>query len=142
MTTERILRNKGAEVATIQPGATVTQAAELLAEKNIGAVVVSGDGAAVDGILSERDLVRAMRKRGADVFDMLVAELMTKEVTTCTLKDGTRGLLALMTDRRIRHLPVVDEGRLVGIVSIGDVVKLRLDDLVSETEAMRDYISA
>ncbi len=141
MTAERILTNKGTGVATIAPDATLGEAAAMLVENNIGAVVVSRDGSQVEGILSERDLVRAMREKGADMFEVTVGELMTREVATCARGDATRGLLALMTERRIRHVPVVDAGRLVGIVSIGDVVKLRLDDLVSETEAMRDYIS-
>ena len=141
MTADRILRSKGGAIITIQPEATIADALAVLSDKNIGAVIVSADGVSVSGILSERDVVRAMHKSGASVFALPVAELMTKNVRTCTRTDPARSLLAVMTERRIRHLPVVDDGRLVGLVSIGDVVKLRLDDLVTETEAMRDYIS-
>ncbi len=141
MTAERILRNKGADVATISPEATLAEAAAMLQARNIGAIVVSGDGARVEGIVSERDLVRALAMRGAEVFAARVADLMTADVATCRLGDASRGILARMTERRIRHLPVVEDGRLIGIVSIGDVVKLRLDDLVHETEAMREYIT-
>jgi CBS domain-containing protein len=140
MTAERILKNKGGAVATIAPTATVGDAVNLLASNNIGAVVVSSDGLKVEGILSERDVVRAMGGLQADIFDAAVSDLMTANVLTCSRGDGTRRMLATMTERRIRHLPVVEDGKLVGLVSIGDVVKIRLDDLATETEAMQDYI--
>jgi CBS domain-containing protein len=141
MTAERILKTKGHAVLTIEPDASIMDAVALLAEKNIGAVVVSAEGGKVDGILSERDLVRAMGKHREALFDLKVRDLMTKNVFTCTSSDGTMSILARMTERRIRHLPVVDDGKLTGVISIGDVVKIRLDDLVAETEAMRDYIT-
>lgn len=141
MTAERILKTKGHTVLTIKPDASIMDAVALLSEKNIGAVVVSADGGKVDGILSERDLVRAMGKHRVALFDLKVQDLMTRNVFTCTSTDGTMSILARMTERRIRHLPVVDDGKLTGVISIGDVVKIRLDDLVAETEAMRDYIT-
>jgi CBS domain-containing protein len=141
MTADRILQTKGGTVITIQPKATVGDALAVLADNNIGAIIVSIDGDSVDGIISERDIVRAMHKGGPAVFDALVEELMTKDVRTCARTDPARGMLTIMTDRRIRHLPVVDAGKLIGLISIGDAVKIRLDDLVAETEAMRDYIT-
>lgn len=140
MTAEKILKNKGGAVATIAPTATVGDAVNLLASNNIGAVVVSSDRLKVEGILSERDVVRAMGGLQADIFDAAVSDLMTANVLTYSRGDGTRRMLATMTERRIRHLPVVEDGKLVGLVSIGDVVKIRLDDLATETEAMQDCI--
>lgn len=142
MTADRILKSKGGTVITIRPEASITDALAVLSNNNIGAIIVSTDGVAVDGILSERDIVRAMHRAGPKVFDTPVSELMTKNVRTCARGDPARGMLTVMTERRIRHLPVVDNGKLIGLISIGDAVKIRLDDLVAETEAMRAYISA
>jgi|TARA_B110000196_G_C21022243_1_gene603392 CBS domain-containing protein len=141
MTAGRILRSKGESVVTIKPNDEVREAVALLATKNIGAVVVSIDGKTADGILSERDIIRELHRQSLSVVGTDVASIMTRDVKTCRSSDLARGLLTVMTERRIRHLPVVDDGILVGLVSIGDIVKLRLDDLVAETEAMRDYIT-
>ncbi|WP_018656517.1 CBS domain-containing protein [Actinomadura flavalba] len=135
-----ILRNKGDAVATVAPGTTVRDLLELLSERNIGAAVVSADGASVDGIVSERDVVRRLHERGADLLAAPVSEIMTARVETCgpdAVVDDVRGI---MTEHRFRHLPVVQDGRLAGIVSIGDVVKSAIDVLESEREHLVGYI--
>ena len=141
MTAARILGRKQTGTVTIRSDATVAQAVEILAEKNIGALVVSDDGTTVAGILSERDVIRGLSKSGPGMLENPVAAIMVRDVQTVTPADTVHGMLARMTEGRFRHLPVMENGRMVGIVSIGDVVKLRLDDLLVETEAMRDYIS-
>ena len=141
MNVETILGRKGKVVFTVSPDTTISRAAQLLREKRIGAVVVSSDGAQVLGILSERDIVHGLAERGAAVLELPVDELMTHDVETCTGEDTGGELLALMTDRRFRHLPVLENGSLAGIVSIGDVVKSRLDEIMREAEALRDYIA-
>ena len=141
MTAARILSRKEGETVTIKSSATVSQAINILSENNIGAVVVSDDGYTVSGILSERDIVRELNRSGASLLETGVADIMTTKILTCTLTDSLRNLLAIMTERRVRHLPVVEDNRMVGIVSIGDVVKMRLDDLVSEAESLRGYIT-
>ena len=141
MTAARILSRKDGETVTIKPSATITEAIDLLSEHNIGAIVVSDDGYTVSGILSERDIVRELRRSGASLLETGVADIMTTKILTCKLNDSLRNLLALMTERRVRHLPVVENNRMVGIVSIGDVVKMRLDDLVTEAESLRGYIT-
>lgn len=140
MKVHTMLARKGSEVATIQPDATVGTAVRVLKEHRIGALVVSADGERVDGILSERDIVRALDELGAGLLDAPVSELMTKTVKTCTPADGIEALMTEMTQSRIRHLPVVDAGRLAGIISIGDVVKTRLEELEAEANALRDYV--
>ena len=140
MTVARILQTKGNTVTTISPDALVAQAVAVLSEGNFGAIVASKDGKSVDGILSERDIVRRLHDLGENVLKRPVREIMTANVITCSPSDRSQGLLAVMTGRRIRHLPVVEDGELIGIISIGDVVKIRLDDLVSETEALQQYI--
>src|SRR5205823_1541302 len=124
-----ILRNKGAAVATVRPDASVRELLAMLAEHNIGAVVVSTDGVIITGIVSERDVVRRMHERGADVLSAPVSSIMTAEVRTCGLDDNVDGLRQIMTERRFRHMPVLADGRLAGIVSIGDVVKSTIDEL-------------
>ena len=141
MNVEAILRNKGSTVATVQPDATVGEAVALLRRKAIGALVVSGDGRAVDGILSERDLVHALADRGAALLDLRVEQLMTHRVVTCSPRDSVGDLMAQMTERRIRHIPVLRDGALAGIVSIGDVVKARLDEMEYETSSLRSFIA-
>ena len=135
-----VLRGKGNQVVTISPEATVTELLALLAEHNIGAVVVSPDGSSVGGIVSERDVVRLMN-RTPDAGDVRVSAIMTAEVRTCGPDDHIDNLMRLMTDRRIRHVPVVVDGALVGIVSIGDVVKTRIGELEFEREQLSNYIS-
>ena len=137
----QVLRRKGSDVATIEPGASVTTVLASLAEHGVGALVVSGDGRAVDGIVSERDIVRAMAHHGADTLTMTAAELMTAEVVTCSPDASIDQLMAAMTERRFRHVPVTEDHVLVGIVSIGDVVNARLRELETETEQLTNYIS-
>lgn len=140
MNVQSILQRKGAEVATISQTASVCDAVRLLGERRIGALVVSGDGRAIEGIISERDVVRVAENGGLD--DITVGSVMSTDVVTCAVGDGVDRLMALMTERRIRHLPVVDDGgHLAGIVSIGDVVKARLTELEHENRALADYIS-
>ncbi len=142
MYVQSILAAKGTEVATIAPDASVRDAVALLNERRVGALVVSADGRTIDGILSERDVVRGLGSRSTAALDLAVADLMTREVTTCGDKDTIEQLMWLMTDQRIRHLPVADdEGGLAGIVSIGDVVKFRLGQLESENQALYEYIT-
>ena len=128
------------EVVTATPGSTVRDLVASLAEHNLGALVVSGDGTHLDGIVSERDVVRHLG-RDASVLDASVEQIMTSTVRTCTPEDRLDDLLSLMTEHRIRHVPVVEGDALVGIVSIGDVVKHQLDEIQREAEAMREYIS-
>jgi CBS domain-containing protein len=141
MRISEILRNKGEQVATIEPEAKVRQLLALLAEHNIGAVVVSTDGATIEGIASERDVVRRLNERGAGLLDEPVSAIMTESVRTCEPSANVESLRATMTEHRIRHVPVVRDGRLVGIVSIGDVVKSAIAELETEREQLVDYIS-
>lgn len=140
MKVREILGGKGSEVATIRPDSTISMAASLLKLKKIGALVVSEDGKGVAGILSERDIVRGLVDNGRELMDMPVADLMTSTVKTCHLGSDLNEIMVEMTRSRIRHLPVVEEGQLSGIISIGDVVKNRLDELETETSVLRDYI--
>jgi CBS domain-containing protein len=141
MRISEILRRKGDEVATIEPDAKVRTLLALLAEHNIGAVVVSADGEAIDGIASERDVVRRLNDRGAGLLDEPVSSIMTATVRTCGPGDNVEDLRATMTEHRFRHVPVVRDGKLVGIVSIGDVVKSAIAELETEREQLVDYIS-
>ena len=142
MNVEAILKGKGRSVTTIAPTATVGDAVDLLRGKGIGALVVSGDGATVAGILSERDVVHALAERGAGLLALQVSALMTRHVFTCKPGDSIAELMAEMTERRIRHLPVIEDGRLSGIVSIGDVVKYRLDEIQAEANSLRQFITS
>ncbi|WP_067177517.1 CBS domain-containing protein [Microtetraspora niveoalba] len=135
-----VLRGKGTDVATVRPDATVTQLLAVLAERNIGAVVVSEDGATIIGIVSERDVVRRLADRGASVLDLPVSAIMTSEVHTCSPEANVDELRRTMTNHRVRHVPVTREGRLAGIVSIGDVVKSTIEELETENEALVGYI--
>lgn len=134
-----VLRTKGNAVATIGPDATVGQLVETLAEHNIGAAVVTDSGQ-LAGIVSERDVVRRLRERGADLLSATVAEIMTVDVLTCGPDDTVDHLAETMTERRIRHMPVLRDGELVGIVSIGDVVKSRISQLETDREQLESYI--
>jgi len=136
-----VLRVKGGEVVTVTPDTEVRDLLNVLAEHRIGAVVVSRDGISVDGIASERDIVRAMAERGAAVMSEPVTAIYTAEVHTVDLDTQLEDLMRIMTEHRIRHLPVVVDGALRGIVSIGDVVKKRIDELESERSALTNYIS-
>ncbi|TDE41432.1 CBS domain-containing protein [Nonomuraea mesophila] len=135
-----ILRGKGSEVTTVTPAATVRELLAKLAEHNIGAVVVSSDGAVIEGIVSERDVVRRLHDRGAAVLDDPVSAIMTAEVHTVGPGENVESLRRTMTTERVRHMPVVDGGRLVGIVSIGDVVKSAIEELETEKASLVDYL--
>jgi CBS domain-containing protein len=141
MNVETILRNKGRRVSTIRSDATIADAVEMLRLNGIGALVVSDDGEGVDGILSERDIVFALVDDGAALLSQPVSEVMSRAVVTCQPHDSVAELMAEMTNRRIRHFPVVEDGRLCGIVSIGDVVKNRLDEIEFEASSLRSFIA-
>jgi CBS domain-containing protein len=136
----QLLRRKGHDVATIEGSRSVRDALAVLAEQGIGALVVSADGRAIDGIVSERDVARGLHDRGAGLLGDPISSVMTAEVHTCTPHVQLTDLARLMTDERVRHVPVVDGDALVGIVSIGDVVKARLDELEEERRQLVDYI--
>ena len=136
----QLLRHKGHDVATIDGSRSVRDALALLAERRIGALVVSADGRTIDGILSERDIARGLHDRGAGLLGDPITSVMTAEVHTCVPGVQLTDLARLMTDERVRHVPVVDDDALVGIVSIGDVVKARLDELEEERRQLVDYI--
>jgi CBS domain-containing protein len=135
-----VLRNKGDGVVTIRPDDSVAHLLAVLAQHGIGAVVVSDDGRQVGGIVSERDVVRHLHRTGVDVVQGPVSAIMTAEVTTCDADDDVEALARTMTERRIRHLPVTLDGELHAIVSIGDVVKMRIDALQSERDQLVGYI--
>jgi CBS domain-containing protein len=141
MNVEVILKTKGREVITARPDATLAAAARELQQRGIGAVVVLDDKGEVSGILSERDIVHALAKLGPDSLSQPVADVMTRRLHTCKLTDTINDLMALMTAQRIRHLPVVEKGKLCGIVSIGDVVKYRLEEVEFEAGALREYVA-
>lgn len=136
-----ILDRKGREVVTIRPEATIEEAAQQLAAHRIGALVVSADGRTVAGIISERDIVTRLAESGAAILAMAVADLMTTAVTTCTSEQTADELMKTMTEERHRHVPVVEEGELVGLVSIGDVVKSHTDELETQVEALEGYVT-
>jgi CBS domain-containing protein len=142
MLVRQILKSKGSDrVLTIPPDATVAEAARVLSECRIGSLVVSSDGQRVDGIISERDIVREMGKRGVSAFEERVEEMMTGKVETCIADDQADDVLTKMTQGRFRHLPVVEGDVMVGIISIGDVVKARLSELSMEKDALEGMIS-
>lgn len=135
-----LLRDKGSAVATVSPTTTVTELLGVLSKYNIGATVVT-DGDNVVGIVSERDIVRRLEERGAALLGVAIGEIMTRSVVTCAPADSVDSLAATMTKRRIRHMPVVSAGQLVGIVSIGDVVKSRISQLETDREQLESYIA-
>ena len=135
-----VLRGKGGAVVTINPDATVAELVAGLADHNIGAMVVTGpDG--VKGIVSERDVVRQLHTHGASVLSRPVEDIMTSVVSSCSKEDTVDSLTLLMTENRVRHVPVLEDGKLIGIVSIGDVVKTRMQELESEHEQLQSYIT-
>jgi CBS domain-containing protein len=140
MTVKAILCKKGRDVVTIDPSATLEAAIATLAEQRIGALVVPGADQRVIGILSERDVVRTFAELGADALTRRLAQVMTREVVTCGEGDTAVAIMELMTNGRFRHVPVVERDRLVGIVSIGDIVKHRLSIMEQESAALHDYI--
>jgi CBS domain-containing protein len=139
-TVSSILKHKGHDVVTVAPLQTVTWVVEVLAQNRIGAVPVVSEGGQLIGIISERDIVRGMSKHAEAVLTLPAHQLMTREVKTCTPEDQLVEIMEVMTLQRIRHLPVVENGELHGIVSIGDVVKQRLEEVQSEAEELRSYI--
>ncbi|HJU32201.1 MAG TPA: CBS domain-containing protein [Hyphomicrobiaceae bacterium] len=141
MNVSAILRQKGRAVTTAHPETTLIEIANKLAAKRIGSIVIVGAGGEVEGIVSERDVIRALATGGADCLVQPVSRTMTRQVITCQESDTLEELMAMMTARRFRHLPVVADGALVGIVSIGDVVKHHIAEVEMEATAMRDYIA-
>jgi CBS domain-containing protein len=140
MTIKTILSQKGRDVVTIEPTATLAAAVRVLAERRIGALVVTGADGRVIGILSERDIVRALAEQGSQVLIVPVSEVMTRKVVTCGESDTVGELMEQMTQGKFRHVPVLEQNRLAGIISIGDVVKSRLEEMARESDALRDYI--
>ena len=140
MTVKTILSTKGSNVTTTEPTATLESGIGILAERGIGALVVLGADHRVIGILSERDVVRALAERGAGALTEPLAQVMTRRISTCSQSDTVDSIMEQMTADKFRHVPVVEQGRLVGIVSIGDVVEHTLRDMKLESEALHDYI--
>jgi len=135
-----ILAEKGRETFTIDPNASLAEAVSLLAAKRIGAALILGPDRRIAGIISERDVVRALAERGAAALDEPVSRTMTRKVETCNESETVANIMERMTAGKFRHMPVVDQGRLVGVVSIGDIVKHRVQQMEHESVAMRDYI--
>ncbi|MBM3555406.1 MAG: CBS domain-containing protein [Alphaproteobacteria bacterium] len=144
MNVAAILKSKGNSVLAVAPASSVAEAAKLLAGRRIGAVLVDGGSGpgGISGILSERDIVRGLAESGAPVLDKPVSTLMTKDVVTCAPSHTLAQIMALMTEKRIRHLPVAEGNQLVGVISIGDVVKFRIAEIEREAQDLRDYIQA
>jgi CBS domain-containing protein len=140
MTVNDILLHKGTQVITIEPTAPLAAAVQMLAQRRIGALLVTGADHRIVGIISERDVVRVLDEQGTAVLGRPVAEAMTRRVVTCDRNDTIAEIMERMTDGKFRHVPVIDRGRLAGIVSIGDVVKARLSELEHEQDALREYI--
>lgn len=141
MLVQQILKSKASDaVVTVQPGTLVRDAAKILADKRIGTVVVSKSGDTADGILSERDIVRELAARGAECLSDKVDDYMTTKLVTCTRADKADHALSLMTEGRFRHMPVVEEGKLIGLITLGDVVKARLSELSMEKDALEGMI--
>jgi CBS domain-containing protein len=140
MIVKNILVGKRGNVVTIEPTANLTAAVKLLAERRIGAVVILGADNRIVGILSERDIVRVLAEHGPTALNQPVGQVMTRDVKTCSEDDTIGGLMSRMTTGKFRHMPVVEQGKLIGIVSIGDVVKNRVEEIEHETEALRDYV--
>lgn len=142
MTVQRILNSQdGGTAVSIGPDAGIDEALDALASKNVGALVVSSDGREVEGIVSERDIVRALRTMGPDLLKKKVRDIMTEDVVTCVAEDRAAGIMAVMISKHLRHIPVVKDGNLVSMVSIRDLLHLRLEEVTSEADAMRSYIT-
>ena len=141
MLVAHVLRQKGSRIVSVKPDDKIAEAAQTLNRERIGAVLVRDGAGDVRGILSERDLVRGMARHGEGVFAMRVRDLMTGQVTVCTPDDTVDHVMAVMTAGRFRHLPVLRERELIGVISIGDVVKARIEETEAEARAMRDYIA-
>jgi CBS domain-containing protein len=141
MSVAHILKHKGRDVVTVLPGETVKHVADVLAAKRIGAVIVSRGDGIIDGIVSERDVVRCISELGAGALAKPVSSIMTSSVRACAEDDSEAELMVMMTQHRIRHLPVVNKGRLAGMISIGDVVKFRIEAIERDAADMKAYIS-
>jgi CBS domain-containing protein len=141
MNVATILQHKGGNVVTTRPGTSIAEITSLLCGARIGAVVVSADRVRVEGIVSERDIIRALAQHGGAALSMTAEDIMTRDVVTCTPEDIAADLMAMMTAGRFRHIPVCEEGALVGLVSIGDVVRVRVDEIEHEAEALRTYVT-
>lgn len=142
MHVQNILDEKGNRVVTTQPNATIAATSRLLSEHRIGAVLVTDEAGDIVGVISERDIVKGLARDGASVTDRTVADLMTRNVHTCQPGDTIAEIMAVMTERHIRHLPVMANGRWIGMISIGDVVKYRLDEAKLEVDSLREYVLA
>lgn len=142
MIVKSIIDNKGRDVVTLEPGVSLDEAAQLLAGRRIGAVVVLGAGGSVAGILSERDIVRVIAERGTGAMKEKVSQVMTRKVVTCTLDESIHSIMERMTAGKFRHMPVVEKGKLAGIISIGDVVKHRIVEMEQESDALKTYIQS
>ena len=140
MTVKEILSRKGSDVVTADPNATLSDAVQLLAARRIGAVVVTGADRRIVGILSERDIVRTLAEKGAQALDRPISEVMTRKVITCGVGETVPEIMERMTVGKFRHVPVVEQGRLAGIISIGDVVKSRVQQMEQESAALQEYI--
>ena len=141
MTVRRILAAKGRDVVTITPATSIAEAVQLLNERRLGALIIEEASGVVAGIVSERDIVRSLALHGAGALELPVSHVMTREVVTTVESATIQSVMSEMTDGRFRHLPVVEHGRLAGIVSIGDVVKHRLAEMEDEQQALREYIA-
>lgn len=141
MNVAAILKVKGSSVVTVKPDTKIAEVTRILTEKRIGAVLVSSDGQRAQGILSERDIVRSLATNGNATLDKQAHELMTARVTTCSPDDQLADLMGVMTAKRIRHLPVTEDGTITGIISIGDVVKWRVEEIEREADALRAYVA-
>jgi CBS domain-containing protein len=140
MNVKAILAAKGGDIFSIEPAADLAAAAKLLSPHRIGAVIIRGAGGRLAGILSERDIVRAVSEHGIDALSVSVSQMMTRNVTTCGENDSIADLMERMTAGKFRHMPVLRDGQLIGVVSIGDVVKQRVEEIEQDADALRDYI--
>ena len=140
MNVKAILAAKGGEIVCIEPTADLAAATQLLSANRIGAVLIRGAGGHIAGILSERDIVRALSEHGSAALTLPVGQVMTRNVMTCNEDDNIANIMERMTAGKFRHMPVVNKGHLVGLISIGDVVKQRVEEIEGETNALRDYI--
>jgi len=141
MFVRQILAGKGSDIVSTSPSAKIAEVTKLMSGERVGAVVVKAVGGSIAGIVSERDVTRGLAEHGSALLEMSVDRIMTKDVVTCTPEDGTDKLMRKMTTGRFRHLPVMDKGDMVGVVSIGDIVKNRLEELEAEASLLQDYIA-
>lgn len=141
MFVRQILTSKGGDIVSTGPSTRIADVAALMGKKRIGAIVVLEEDDRIVGIVSERDITRGLAEHGADLLSMTTDQIMTRDVVTCTPEDGTDKLMRKMTTGRFRHLPVVEKAKMVGIVSIGDIVKHRLEELENEASLLQDYIA-